>query len=403
MESNNINRISATGLKSVEIDELTTDKIKINEQGLEYLHKYNILLPTMTEGFYNLQDEMDNIMISNTTQDAELIQLQTGLTKAQGDITSLGTLAGTANANALAAINSANQKSWILFFQKPLRSDISNNVYLDIDTNYFSVDASNNLTLNTNYWIKDISNNLYTTSGKIGIGLTNPGTNYKLDVLGNINCAEIYRNGTPISSTLSTFLPLAGGSLSGGLTGTTLSMTSVSASTFSGSGASLTNLNVNNAATGTLSITRGGIGTTTLSANQILIGNGTTSILQSPNLIWDNVNSKLGIGVTSPGTNYKLDVLGNINCSDIYRNGTPISSTLSTFLPLTGGLLSGGLTGTTLSMTSVSASTFSGSAASLTNLNVSNAATGTLSITRGGIGTTTLSACLLYTSPSPRD
>ena len=104
MESNNINRISATGLKSVEIDELTT---------------------------------------------------------AQGDIITLGTLAGTANANALAAIDLANQKSWILFFQKPLRSDISNNFYLDFDTNYFSVDASNNyLTLNTNYWKKDISNNL---------------------------------------------------------------------------------------------------------------------------------------------------------------------------------------------------------------------------------------------------
>ena len=205
MESNNINRISATGLKSVEIDELTTDQIIINNEGLQYLHKYNILLPTMTEGFYNLQDEMDNIMISNTTQDVELIQLQSKMIKAEGDIITLGTLAGTANINALAAINLANQKSWILFFQKPLRYDISSNVYLDFDTNYFSVDASNNLTLNTNYWKKDISNNLYTTSGKVGIGLTNPGTNYKLDVLGNINCGEIYRNGTPISSTLSSF------------------------------------------------------------------------------------------------------------------------------------------------------------------------------------------------------
>jgi len=74
----------------------------------------------MTEGFYNLQDEMDNIMISNTTQDVELIQLQTGLTTAQGDIITLGTLAGTANINALAAINLANQKSWILFFRNKL-------------------------------------------------------------------------------------------------------------------------------------------------------------------------------------------------------------------------------------------------------------------------------------------
>ena len=198
-------RVSATGLKSVELDELTTDQIIINNEGLQYLHKYNILLPTVTEGFYNLQEEMDNIMISNTTQDLEILNLQQGLTTAQGNITTIATLAGTANANALAAGNLANQKSWILFFQKPLRSDISSNVYLDFDTNYFSTYASNNLTLNTNFWKKDISNNIYITSGKIGIGLTNPGTNYKLDVSGNINCGEIYRNGTPISSTLSLF------------------------------------------------------------------------------------------------------------------------------------------------------------------------------------------------------
>ena len=102
MESNNINRISATGLKSVEIDELTTDKIIINNEGF--------LLPTMDEGFYNLQDEMDNIMLSNTTQDAELIQLQSGLQTAQANITTLGTLAGTANINALGAIDLANQR-----------------------------------------------------------------------------------------------------------------------------------------------------------------------------------------------------------------------------------------------------------------------------------------------------
>ncbi len=41
-------RVSATGLKSVELDELTTDQIIINNEGLQYLHKYNILLPTIT-------------------------------------------------------------------------------------------------------------------------------------------------------------------------------------------------------------------------------------------------------------------------------------------------------------------------------------------------------------------
>ncbi len=114
-------------------------------------------------------------------------------------------------------------------------------------------------------------------SGKVGIVLTNPVSNYILDVSGNINCNEIYRNGTSVPSTLSLFLPLSGGALSGTLSSTTISATDITANTFTGSGASLTNLNVRNATTGTLSISRGGIGTTTLSANQIFIGNALAS------------------------------------------------------------------------------------------------------------------------------
>ena len=74
----------------------------------------------------------------------------------------------------------------------------------------------------------------------------------------------------------------------------------MTANLFSGSGASLTTINASDVSSGTLSITRGGIEITTLSANQILIGNGTTSILQSVNLTWDNVNNRLGIGTTNP-------------------------------------------------------------------------------------------------------
>ena len=180
----------------------------------------------MTEGYYNLQEEMDNIMISNTTQDLELINLETRMTSAEGSITTLGAGLLLAAGEATTALDLVNQKSWILFFQKPLRCDISNNIYLDVDTNYFRIDP----VVIIYHWVilfgkKDVDNNLYFTSGKIGIGITNPGANYALDVLNNINCAEIYRNGTPISSTLSLFLPLTGGTLSGILTGTTISAT----------------------------------------------------------------------------------------------------------------------------------------------------------------------------------
>jgi hypothetical protein len=292
---------------------------------------------------------MDNIMISNTTQDLELIQLQQGLITAQGNITTLGAGLLLAAGEATAALDLANQKSWILFFQKPLRSDISSNVYLDFDTNYFKVDTSNNLTLN-DFWKKDISNNLYFTSGKIGIGITNPGTNYDLDVLTNINCAEIYRNGTPISSTLSLFLPLTGGTLTGVLSGTTISATNMTAATFSGSGASLNSLNASNVSSGTLSISRGGIGTTTLTANQILIGNTTTSILQSPNLTWNNTTNTL-------------------SASNFVGNGSGLTS---------------------LNASSIISGTLSVNGSGLNSLNASNVTLGTLSVSRGGIGTTSL-------------
>ena len=91
---------------------------------------------------------------------------------------------------------------------------------------------------------KDISNNLYFTSGEIGIGVTKP--NYDLDVLNNINCFEIYRNGTSLSSVLSIFLPLTGEILTGNLTGTTIAASYVSATNLSGSGTNISNLDYNN-------------------------------------------------------------------------------------------------------------------------------------------------------------
>ncbi len=73
---------------------------------------------------------MDNIIISNTTQDVELASISNTLSTDTANITTLGALATTANANALAALNLANNKQFILFSQKPLQFDISNNLYL---------------------------------------------------------------------------------------------------------------------------------------------------------------------------------------------------------------------------------------------------------------------------------
>jgi len=52
--------------------------------------------------------------------------------------------------------------------------------------------------------------------------------------------------------------------------------------------------------TGVLPVANGGTGQSTLTANKVLVGNGTTGILQPTNLHWDNTNSRLGIGTSSP-------------------------------------------------------------------------------------------------------
>ncbi len=104
-------------------------------------------------------------------------------------------------------------------------------------------------------------------------------------------------------------------------------------------------LNASNITSGTLSISRGGIGKTTLSANQILIGNAATSILQSANLTWNNTTNTLsatnfvGSNTTTNILNYidngistalatrNLNIIGDAAVVRIWRSGTFASPT----------------------------------------------------------------------------
>jgi len=61
---------------------------------------------------------------------------------------------------------------------------------------------------------------------------------------------------------------------------------------------------------GTLSVSRGGTGRSSLTANKVLVGNGTSAILYPTNLHWDNTNSRLGISDATPS--YSLDINGNM-------------------------------------------------------------------------------------------
>jgi hypothetical protein len=63
--------------------------------------------------------------------------------------------------------------------------------------------------------------------------------------------------------------------------------------------------------TGTVAVANGGTGATTLTANKLLIGNGTSAVFTNNNLHWDNTNTRLGIGTVSP--NRLLTVSGAID------------------------------------------------------------------------------------------
>jgi microcystin-dependent protein len=69
--------------------------------------------------------------------------------------------------------------------------------------------------------------------------------------------------------------------------------------------------------TGTLPVANGGSGASTLTANKILVGNGTSAVLAPTNLHWDNTNSRLGVGDTTPS--YAVDVAGDVNVTGTVR------------------------------------------------------------------------------------
>ncbi|NBV82889.1 hypothetical protein EBR57_02040, partial [bacterium] len=158
----------------------------------------------------------------------------------------------------------------------------------------------------------------------------------------------------------------------------------VSASSFSGDGSGLTNLNLTNAVAGTLSISKGGTGIETAPSNgQILIGGsngyGLATITGTTNQI--NVGNASGsITVSLP--------------QDIHTGASPtfngIRATTQTLtgqmsgqrITLTNGInaVTGNFSGT------VSANAFVGDGSGLTNLNLSGAIAGALGVSNGGTG-----------------
>jgi hypothetical protein len=177
----------------------------------------------------------------------------------------------------------------------------------------------------------------------------------------------------------------------------------------SGNGSEITSLNASNILSGSLSVSRGGTGTTTLLSNSLLIGNGTGTLIQPADLVWSNTNTRLGVGKTNPTST--LDVNGiitgtgsgltSLNASNI-NSGTLIVGRggIGTTTLIAGRVLIGNGTSTLLqsanlswnnTSNTLSATNFIGSGAGLTALNATNISSGTLTVSRGGIGAGTLS------------
>ena len=99
------------------------------------------------------------------------------------------------------------------------------------------------------------------------------------------------------------------------------------ATTFSGSGASLTSLPATSL-TGIVPVANGGTGNATLAASKILVGNGTSNILQPTNLHWDNTNSRLGVGTASP--TQALEVIGTVKATAFVGDGSLLTGITGT-------------------------------------------------------------------------
>lgn len=87
----------------------------------------------------------------------------------------------------------------------------------------------------------------------------------------------------------------------------------VQAQTFIGSGAGLTSLPTSQLS-GAVLVANGGTGASSLTADKLVVGNGSSTLLSPANLHWDSTSNHLGIGTTEPA--YPLHVEGKMFATD---------------------------------------------------------------------------------------
>jgi hypothetical protein len=95
----------------------------------------------------------------------------------------------------------------------------------------------------------------------------------------------------------------------------------VEATSFTGDGSNLTNLDVDQVSLGVLDVQNGGSGQSNIAPSKLLVGNGSNAILSPSQLHWDGNN--LGVGIVNP--NHRLHVIGSLRATTLYGNGCNIT------------------------------------------------------------------------------
>jgi hypothetical protein len=171
-------------------------------------------------------------------------------------------------------------------------------------------------------------------------------------------------------------------------------LANITASSFIGSGASLTSLNAGNISAGTLGVARGGTGAATFSANAVLLGNGTSAfqevapgtsgnVLTSNGTTWTSATPTGGSGtvtsVTGTGTVNGLTLTGTVTSTGSLTLGGTLTGTAS--LNINGTV--GATTPTTGTFTTLTATATSGSLTLGTGGNLSSSAANRTDIKNG--------------------
>ena len=243
--------------------------------------------------------------------------------------------------------------------------------------NFIRTDA-----VTSNFWknVKSTQKNTIYYGAPVKIGGSNTidvGDNYILEILGNVRIKGTITQGW-----------IGDGSTSGD--------GGVLAPTIFGSGSEITNLNANNITTGTLSVSRGGIGATTLTATQLLVGDGTNPVTSFSGLTWvTGTNTLAATNITGAGSN-----ITNLNANNITTGTLPVTrgGIGATALTATQLLVGDGTNPVTsfsgltwVSGTNTLAATnITGAGSNITNLNANNITAGTIDSLRLPTATTSV-------------